>query len=68
MVVFSLMFIAVSAIIPAFFLAFITIGSMFMELDFTPIQVIALTAIVFPAIDLSVLFLIKEKTPVFLQK
>ncbi|MFH1588856.1 MAG: type II secretion system F family protein [Candidatus Diapherotrites archaeon] len=68
MVVFSLMFIAVSAIVPAFFLAFVSIGSMFMELDFTPIQIIALSAIIFPAIDLGVLVLIKEKTPVFLQR
>jgi pilus assembly protein TadC len=66
-VLFSLMFIAVSAIIPAFFQAFITVGTLFMEIEFTPIQVIAITTIIFPLIDLTVLFLIKESTPMHLK-
>ncbi|MBN2127732.1 MAG: type II secretion system F family protein [Candidatus Diapherotrites archaeon] len=67
-VLYSLVFISVSAIIPAFFQAFITVGSLFMEIDFTPIQVLAITAIIFPLIDLVFLFIIKESTPVHLSE
>ncbi|MBU0662245.1 type II secretion system F family protein [Candidatus Micrarchaeota archaeon] len=67
LVVFSLMFIAVSAIVPALFLAFVVVGSTFMEMDFTALQVLLIAAIGFPLVDLGMLFWIRNSTPVFLR-
>jgi len=67
LVVFSLMFIAVSAIIPAMFQAFMIVGSMFMEIGFSAVEVILISAIVFPLIDVGLLFYIKNKTPLFMR-
>ncbi len=67
LVVFSLMFIAVSAIVPAIFQSMIIVGSFFMKIKFTPIQIIIIIAIVFPIIDMMVFFYIKSKLPVFLE-
>lgn len=68
LVVFSLMFIAVSAIIPALFQAFIVVGSMFMELDFTALQVLLIATVLFPLLDLGILIYIRSNTPVFLRE
>jgi len=65
--VFSLMFIAVSAIIPAIFQAIIVAGSFFLKIKFTPIQIILIITIGFPLIDIMVFFYIKSKLPVFLE-
>ncbi|MFH1256451.1 MAG: type II secretion system F family protein [Candidatus Diapherotrites archaeon] len=67
LMVFSLMFIAVSAIIPAIFLAYMIVGSSFMEIEFKPIEVLLISAIGFPLIDCAVLLFIRAKTPIFLQ-
>ncbi len=64
---FSLVFIAVSAIAPALFQSFVLVGSTFLSLDWTPGQVLLITAIGFPLLDLLVLLLIRFKTPVFLR-
>ena len=63
----SLMFIAVSAIVPALFQSFIIVGSTFMQMDFTPIQVIVITTMLLPAIDIGVLLYIRSITPEFLK-
>lgn len=68
LVVFSLVFIALSAILPALFQAFVSIGSMFLELEFTALQVIVIVTVFFPLIDAGILLLIKLKTPVFLNE
>lgn len=49
--VLTLLFIATSALIPAFFLSFISIGSTFMESTFTPEEVLLITLIIFPLMD-----------------
>ena len=67
LVTYSLMFIALSAIIPALFQAFIVVGSTFMELTLSPLQVLLIPALVFPLIDLAVLQLIRSKNPEFLK-
>ena len=67
LVVFSLVFIAVSAIVPALFQAFIIVGSNFLYLSFTPIQALLIPTVVFPLIDLVVLVFIRSKTPVFMK-
>lgn len=67
MVVYSLMFVAVSAIVPALFLAFIIVGSSFLEIEFTSLQVFLTVVVGFPALDVMVLYYIRLKTPVFLK-
>lgn len=68
MVVYALVFIAVSAIVPAMFQSFIIIGSYFMKITLNPIQVLAIITVLFPAVDLSILALINSKTPLFLKE
>ncbi len=67
MVVYALVFIAVSAIVPAMFLSFTLIGSYFMKLSFTPEQLFLISVILFPLMDGCVLLLINSKTPLFLK-
>ena len=67
MVVYSLVFIAVSAIVPAMFASFVLIGSYFMKLSFSPIEVFLIIVLLFPMLDAFVLILINSKTPLFLK-
>jgi len=68
MVVYALVFIAISAIMPAMFQSFILIGSYFMKISFSPIQVFMITIILFPIMDISILYMIHSKTPIFLRQ
>ncbi len=68
LIVFALVFIAVSAIVPAMFASFILIGSYFMEIQFNAIQIFLIMVIGFPSIDLIVLLSINSKTPLFLRQ
>lgn len=67
LVVSSLLFIAVSAIVPALFQSFSIVGSVILHMRFTAMQLFLIIAVGFPALDLAVLFYIREKTPVFLR-
>ena len=67
LVIFSIIFIALSAIIPALFQAFIIVGSMFLEIELTALQVGLIIAVGFPLLDIGVLFYIRSKTPAFLR-
>lgn len=67
LVVFSLLFIAVSAIVPALFQSFVIVGSMILKIEFTAMQIFSIITIGFPLLDLAVLFYIRAKTPVFLR-
>jgi archaeal flagellar protein FlaJ len=67
MVMYSLVFIAVSAIVPAMFQSFILIGSYFMALSFTAEQVFIIIVVLFPIIDVGILMMINNKTPEFLK-
>jgi len=64
---YSLVFIAVSAIVPAMFQSFILIGSYFMALSFTAEQVFIIIVVLFPIIDVGILMMINNKTPEFLK-
>lgn len=64
---YSLLFIAVSTVFPALFQSFVMVGSGFMEINFTPLQVLLVVALFFPLADIAVLFYIRSKTPVFLR-
>ena len=66
-VMFSLVFIVLSAIIPALFQAFITVGSSFMEIPFEGFQVLIIVGVLFPLLDTLLLFYIKSSTPEFLK-
>lgn len=68
LVVYALVFIAVSAIVPAMFASFILIGSYFMQIQFSALQIFFILVILFPIIDLCVLISINSKTPIFLRK
>ena len=67
LVVFSLMFIAVSAIVPALFQAFIIVGSAFLALELSALQILLIVALLFPALDVAVLLYIRARTPEFLK-
>jgi flagellar protein FlaJ len=64
--VFSLLFISVSAIIPAMFQSFVIVGSVVLAISYTPLEILLIITVLFPLLDLSVLFFIRNKTPVFL--
>lgn len=68
MIVYALVFIAISAIVPAMFQSFIIIGSYFMKITLNPIQVFIIITGLFPLIDVSILALINSKTPLFLKQ
>jgi pilus assembly protein TadC len=67
MVVYSLVFIVVSAIVPAMFSSFILIGSFFMQISFSAIQIFFILVFAFPLLDFLILTMINSKTPVFLR-
>ncbi len=66
--VFALLFVAVSAIVPALFQSFVIIGSLFLSMEWTPLQVLLVIAVGFPLLDLLVLLYIQSQTPVFLRE
>jgi len=67
LVVLSLLFIAVSAIVPALFQSFSIVGSVVLHMSFTQEQLFLIIVVGFPLLDLAVLYYIRAKTPVFLQ-
>ena len=68
LVVFSLMFIAVSAIVPALFQSFVIVGSMVLKMQLTAPQIFFTIVAGFPVLNMTVLFYIRAKTPVFLRE
>jgi len=68
MVVYALVFIAISAIVPAMFMSFVLIGSYFMKLSFTAPQIFMISVGLFPILDGAVLMMINSKTPLFLKQ
>ncbi len=65
--VFSLLFISVSAIVPALFQSMVIVGSLFLQLDLSPLLVMTIVGIGFPLLDAGILWYIRAKTPVFLR-
>ncbi len=68
LVVYSLLFVAVSAIVPALFQSFAIVGSMVLHLTFTAQQIFLIIVLGFPLIDLAALYYIRLKTPIFLRE
>jgi hypothetical protein len=59
----SLMYIVVSAIVPAMFLMFLLVGSSFLELSFTPLTVVLVSVVLFPVLDMYLLLIMKMNMP-----
>ncbi|MAG21846.1 MAG: hypothetical protein CL943_00885 [Candidatus Diapherotrites archaeon] len=68
LVVYSLLFVAISAVVPALFQSFVIVGSMILELTLTASQIFIIIVVVFPIVDLAALYYIRLKTPIFLQR
>lgn len=67
LVMVSLLFIGITAILPALLLVFVNIGSLILDLGITPNQVIILFVVIFPAIDLILIFIILNMMPGFMR-
>jgi|GEM_PF-769221 len=67
MVVYALVFIAISAIVPAMFQSFMLIGSYFMKMQINGITAFGISTLLFPLIDVAILSMINSKTPIFLK-
>lgn len=67
LVFYSLLFIAISVIIPSMFQAMVLAGLGFMEIEFSPLQVLAIICLAFPALDIMALYYIRSRTPEFLK-
>ncbi|MBI1973455.1 type II secretion system F family protein [Candidatus Micrarchaeota archaeon] len=63
LVFYSLMFIGASAIVPSMLLSFSVVSSSFLEPVFSPTQLVLLSAVVFPLIDVALLAFIRSKSP-----
>ncbi len=59
----SLVFIVVSAIVPAMFLMFLLVGSNFLEISFSSLSIVLITIILFPVIDMFLLLVMKYNLP-----
>ncbi len=59
----SLIYIVVSAIVPALFLMFLLVGSNFLEISFSPITVIFVIVVLFPIIDMFIFLVMKANLP-----
>ena len=61
--IYSLLFIAASAVFPAIFQAFVIVGSSFLNIDFSPAQALLVPVLLFPAINAALFALIRWKRP-----
>ncbi len=59
----SIAFIGVSALFPALFQAYVIVGSRFLSATITPIEALAVPAIVFPALDILVVGIARWRRP-----
>lgn len=63
LVLLSLVFIGVSALVPALFLAFVTIGSRFLELSISQTDILLISWGIFPLLDAGVLAMVYWQMP-----
>ncbi|MFH0970719.1 MAG: type II secretion system F family protein [Candidatus Diapherotrites archaeon] len=64
---YALVFIAVSALVPAFVLSFATIGSAFLEVEWEAWHLLGVAWILFPILDIFVLAIVWETTPLLVR-
>ena len=60
---YSLILIAASAILPSMFLTYLIVGSMFLHVEFSPVDAFLIPAMIIPSIDIMVLGFIWTKRP-----
>ncbi|HLC78907.1 MAG TPA: type II secretion system F family protein [archaeon] len=68
LVMLSVVFIAISAIVPALFQSFVLVGSTFMEIPFDSFQLLLIVCILFPLLDCLILLSMRSLTPEFLRE
>jgi len=61
--VYSLLFIAASAVFPAIFQAFVIVGSSFLSIDFSPTQALLVPILLFPLINIALFVMVRWKSP-----
>ncbi len=61
---YSMVLIVVSSIVPAMFLAYLVVGSAFMRVDFSEIDALLIPVVVFPSIDAIIVAMMQIKRPV----
>lgn len=59
----TLIFIIISSIVPAMLIIFFLVGSMFFQLDYTIIEIIVIITIIFPILDMFLLFYLRSSIP-----
>lgn len=59
----SLIYIVISAIVPALFLMFILVGSNFLEISFSPLTIIFVIVILFPIATMFIFLIMKSSLP-----
>ncbi len=64
-VMYSLLLITVSSVFPAMFLAYLIVGSMFMDINITPVDALLVPALVIPSIDVLLIAVIYTRRPRF---
>jgi len=67
LVMVSLLFIGITAILPSLLLVFVNIGSFILDLGITGNQLLLIFILVFPAIDIIIIFVILNMMPAFLR-
>lgn len=59
----TLIFVIVSAVVPAMFLMFLLVASNFLEITFSSLTVIVVSVVLFPLIDMFLLLIMKSNNP-----
>ena len=65
---YTLLFIAVAALVPAVFEMYVSLGSLFMSMTLRPDQAFYIPAVVFPALSAGVLLWVYLRLPVFMRR
>jgi len=63
MTVYSLLFIAISAVFPAIFQAYMMVGSSFLDMGITPSQAFLMPVLVFPIANIALFLFVRWKSP-----
>ena len=65
---YTLIFVAVAALVPALFEMYVSLGSLFMSMTLRPEQAFFIPAVVFPALSAGVLIMVYLRLPVFMRR
>jgi len=68
LVMYSLFFIAATAILPSLYLMFVTVGSTIIQVNITPTQLMVLFFVVFPLVDIVYISFVVYQMPYHLKE